>query len=95
MLPTYVSQPVFICLYIHILSIVIISASHLVLRMLKICLPMQETQETWIKPLGGEDHLEEEMATHSSILAWKIPQTDEPGRASVHVVAKSWTQLSD
>ena len=56
---------------------------------------MQETQETWIKPLGGEDHLEEEMATHSSILAWKIPQTDEPGRASVHVVAKSWTQLSD
>ena len=40
---------------------------------------MQETQETWIRSLGGEDSLEEEMATHSSILAWKIPWTDEPG----------------
>ena len=35
------------------------------------------------------------MATHSSILAWKIPWTEEPGRARVHGVAKSWTQLSD
>ena len=59
-----------------------------------ICLPMQETQETWVKSLGGEDPLEEEMATHSSILAWKIPYT-KTGRATVHVVAKSWTQLSD
>ena len=32
------------------------------------------------RPLGGEDALEEEMATHSSILAWKIPWTEEPGR---------------
>ena len=37
-------------------------------------------QETWVQPLGWEDPLEEEMATHSSILAWKIPQTEEPGR---------------
>ena len=36
--------------------------------------------ETWVQPLGWEDPLEEEMATHSSILAWKIPQTEEPGR---------------
>ena len=35
--------------------------------------------ETWIRPLGPEDPLEEEMATHSSILAWKIPQTEELG----------------
>ena len=35
-------------------------------------LPMQETQETWVQSLGGEDPLEEEMATHSSILAWRI-----------------------
>ena len=42
-------------------------------------LPMQETQETWVQSLGGEDPLEEEMATHSSILAWKIPWTDKPG----------------
>ena len=40
-------------------------------------LPMQETQETWVQSLGGEDPLEEEMATHSSILAWKSPWTEE------------------
>ena len=34
---------------------------------------MQVMQETWVGSLGQEDHLEEEMATHSSILAWKIP----------------------
>ena len=34
---------------------------------------MHETQETWVQSLGQEDPVEEEMATHSSILAWKIP----------------------
>ena len=38
---------------------------------------MQETQETWVLSLGQEDALKEEMATHSSILAWKIPWTEE------------------
>ena len=42
-----------------------------------ICLPMQQTR---VLSLGGEDPLEEEMATHSSMLAWEIPQTEEPGR---------------
>ena len=37
-------------------------------------------QETWVQSLGWEDLLEKEMATHSSILAWKIPWTEEPGR---------------
>ena len=37
-------------------------------------------QETWVQSLGWEDPLEEGMATHSSILAWKIPWTEEPGR---------------
>ena len=37
-------------------------------------------QETWVQSLGQEDPLEKEMATHSSILAWKIPWTQEPGR---------------
>ena len=37
-------------------------------------------QETWVQSLGREDPLEKEMATHSSILAWKIPWTEEPGR---------------
>ena len=36
--------------------------------------------ETWVQPLGQEDPLEKEMATHSSILACKIPWTEEPGR---------------
>ena len=36
--------------------------------------------ETQVQSLGGEDLLEKEMATHSSILAWKIPWTEEPGR---------------
>ena len=41
---------------------------------------MQETQETRVRSLGWEDPLEEEMATHSSILAWEILWTEEPGR---------------
>ena len=41
--------------------------------------PMQETQESRVRSLGQEDPLEEKMATHSSILAWKIPWTEESG----------------
>ena len=37
-------------------------------------------KETWVQSLGPEDSLEEGMATHSSILAWRIPWTEEPGR---------------
>ena len=37
-------------------------------------------QETWVRSLSQEDPLEKEKATHSSILAWEIPQTEEPGR---------------
>ena len=36
-------------------------------------------QETWVRSLGWKDPLEEEMATYSSILAWRIPGTEEPG----------------
>ena len=55
-------------------------------------------QETRVQPLGWEDLLEKEMATHSSILAWKIPWTEEPDyslQATVHGVAKNWTRLSN
>ena len=41
---------------------------------------MQETQETGVRYLGWEDPLDKEMETHSSILAWEIPWTEEPGR---------------
>ena len=54
---------------------------------------MQEIQNTRVRSLGWEDPLEEEMATHSSILAWRIPQTEEPGGLPYRVV-KSRTQLS-
>ena len=40
---------------------------------------MQKPQEMWVLSLGWEDPLEEEMANHSSILAWRIPWTEEPG----------------
>ena len=40
---------------------------------------MQEIEEAWIKSLGWEDPLEEGMAIHSSILAWRIPLTEDPG----------------
>ena len=56
---------------------------------------MQELQEAWALSLGWEDPLEEEMATHSNILAWKIPWTEEPGGATVHGVTNSQTRLSN
>ena len=45
----------------------------------KIHLPVQETQQIQVQSPGQEDPLEEEMLAHSSILAWKIPWTEEPG----------------
>ena len=48
----------------------------------RIHLPVQETQEAWVRSLGREDLLEE-MATHSSILAWRIPWTEEPAAAKL------------
>ena len=46
-------------------------------------------------PLGQEDPLEEEMATHSSVLAWRIPWTEEPGGLQSMGSQKSQTRLSD
>ena len=52
-------------------------------------------RETWVRPLGWEDPLEESMATHSSVLAWRIPVGREAWRATVDDgVAKSRTQQS-
>ena len=56
---------------------------------------MQEAQDTRVQCLGQEDPLEEEMATHSSILAWRIPWTEEPGRLQSMGLQKSWTWFSD
>ena len=51
--------------------------------------------ETWVPSLGQEDTLEKDMATHSSILAWRIPMDTGAWQATVHGVAKSWTCLSN
>ena len=49
---------------------------------------MQETKETQVLPLDRKDPLEKEMATHSSILAWKIPWAERPGGLTVHGAAE-------
>ena len=56
---------------------IFIAIASLVAQRLK-CLP--EMQETRVRSLGQEDPLEKEMATHSSILVWRIPWKEEPGR---------------
>ena len=56
-------------------------------------LPVQKTQEVWVQFLGQEDALEKEMATHSSILAWKIPWTEDTGRLQSMGSQKSQTRL--
>ena len=55
---------------------------------------MQETWEMQVQSMAQEDALEEDMATHSSILAWKIPRTEEPGRLQ-SMGSQTQTQLSD
>ena len=66
-----------------------VSLSHFMVAQRVKCLPsMWETQ---VQSLGQEDPLEKEMATHSSILAWRILAY----QATVHGVAKSWTQFSN
>ena len=54
-----------------------------------------EMQETWVQSLGQENPLEKGMAVHSSILAWRIPWTEEPSKLQIHGVTKNWTRLSD
>ena len=58
----------------------------------RIYLPVQETK---VPSLGWENLLEKEMATHSSVLAWKIPWTEEPGGLQCIGWPKSQTQLSN
>ena len=68
------------------------SWASLVAQMVKTLPAMQETRFPF---LGWGDPLEKEMAILSSILAWKIPWTEEPGRLTVYGVAKSQIRLSD
>ena len=63
-------------IYVYIYTCMYINGASFIAQSVKILSAMQET---WVRFLGGEDPLEQEMATHSSILAWRIPGTEEPG----------------
>ena len=65
-------------IYIHI-YLFIFKASQVALAV-RTCPPVQEMSETWVRSLGQEDPLEEGMAAHSSIPAWRIPWTEEPDK---------------
>ena len=69
-----------------------VSRASLVAQLVK---NLSAMQETWVQSLGWEELLKEGIATHPSILAWRIPMDREAWRATVHGVAKSWTQLSN
>ena len=56
-------------------------------------LPMQEIQQSWVRSLGWENPLEESIATHSSILAWRISMDRGAWRTMVHTVVKSQTRM--
>ena len=62
---------------IHLCLFVLFLGTSLVAQTVK---HLPTMQETWVQPLGQEDPLEKEMATHSSTLAWKIPWMEESGR---------------
>ena len=68
-----------------------VSWASLVAQMVK---GLSAMQETWVQSLGWEDPLEKEMSAHSSIIAWKIPWTDETGRLQF-MRPQNWTPLSD
>ena len=67
-----------------------VSRSYFFVHLAQTVKNLPANQETWFQPLGQEDPLEKGMATHSNILAWRIPWTEEPGG-----VIKSQTWLSD
>ena len=78
-----------VCLYLFFFSSIYpISWASLVAQMVK---NLPAMQETWVQSLGQEDPLEKRMATHSSILAWRIPMDRGAWRATVHGVAESQT----
>ena len=85
----YIYICVCVCVYVYVYIKLVAS---LVAQMVKNPPAMQET---WVQSLGWEDPLEEGLATHSSILIWRIPMDGGAWQAIVHGIAKSWTLLSD
>ena len=74
----------------HLFHSVELKAS-LVVQMVK---NLPAMQESWVRPLGWEDPLGKGITTHSCIIAWRIPWTEEPGGLQ-SMVLQSWTWLSD
>ena len=66
-----------------------------VIELIKCQKNLPATQETWVRSSGWEDPLEKRMATYSRILAWRIPQTEEPGGLQSMGVTTSQTQPSN
>ena len=65
------------CVYIYLYTHTHTYGAFLMAQLVK---NLPAMQETWVQPLGREDPVQKEMATHSSILPWEIPWTEEPGR---------------
>ena len=70
---------------------ILITSNSLVAQMVK---SLPAVRETHVRTLGWKDPLEKEMATHPSILAWRIPRTEEPGKLQ-SMLSQSQTRLSD
>ena len=81
----------FLCLDLCFGSHLLLLASLVVQRLKR----LPGMWETWVRSLGQEDPLQKEMATHSSILAWEIPWTEETGGLQSMGSQKTWTQLID
>ena len=75
----------------ELLGHMVVLRDSLVAQMVKSLPAMWDTR---VPSLGWEDLLEKEMATHSNILSWKIPWTEEPGELQPMLSQKSWSQLS-
>ena len=68
-------RPFFYSSFVYSCHLLLISSASV-----RSILNLPAMQETWVRSLGWEDPLEKGMATHSSVLAWRIPWTEEPGR---------------
>ena len=89
--PIHTEFSIYKYIFIYYLSLHINIWASLVAQSVK---NLPAVRETWVQSLCWEDPLEKEMATHSSILAWKISWAGEPGGLQ-SMVAKSWARLSD
>ena len=73
----------------------LIYLTHIIILVIQMVKNRPAMQETWVQSLGWKDPLKEGMAAHSSTPAWRIPMDREAWRATVNVVAKIQTRLSD